>query len=407
MHLYRLDNDGTVNVLRGKLRSTGFDVSSGVFNIPADAELELGVGETLAESSVVNVDGTLTVSGQIRMQGTVNGNGRIVGRVAPTAGHIRPGGDGIGVLTIEGDYEPNFGNLDIQLGGTQAGTEYDQLIVTGTAALRGDLGDYHLNVSLTNNYTPSGGESYTILDGTTTGGFTTTNLPSLPAGLDWEVVTGSVVLNVIPGIDGDFDDDGDYDCEDVNALTSAVAHGGSVSQFDLNGDNVLSIADVDVWRAEAGEVNLGPGQVYLPSDANLDGYVDGQDFIAWNTHKFTSTSAWCSGDFNADGFVDGQDFIIWNDNKFQSSDVPAQPMFHPTHDFIDTVEVQLKARNPWQPVGRSQPNTSVLIRQIDAVFAGLRRRDDRADKQTQMDVFNALIEDSQVKSYVGDAVTTD
>ena len=56
------------------------------------------------------------------------------------------------------------------------------------------------------------------------------------------------------------------------------------------------------------------------ADANLDGVVDGQDFILWNMGKFTSTLAWNGGDFNGDGVADGQDFILWNANKFTASD---------------------------------------------------------------------------------------
>ena len=55
---------------------------------------------------------------------------------------------------------------------------------------------------------------------------------------------------------------------------------------------------------------------YAPADANLDGIVDGADFLVWNAHKFTSRSYWSHGDFNADGAVDGQDFLIWNQQKF-------------------------------------------------------------------------------------------
>jgi hypothetical protein len=55
---------------------------------------------------------------------------------------------------------------------------------------------------------------------------------------------------------------------------------------------------------------------YAVGDANLDGFVDGLDFIRWNANKFTTNSNWCDGDFNADGFVDGLDFIEWNANKF-------------------------------------------------------------------------------------------
>lgn len=81
------------------------------------------------------------------------------------------------------------------------------------------------------------------------------------------------------------------------------------------------------------------GGPYLPGDANLDGTVDGQDFIEWNMNKFMSVASWCSGDFNADGMVDGQDFIEWNMNKFMSSDsfaaaVPEPASLFPTLGLI-------------------------------------------------------------------------
>lgn len=53
------------------------------------------------------------------------------------------------------------------------------------------------------------------------------------------------------------------------------------------------------------------------SDANLDGSVNGQDFVAWNTNKFKpGVWGWADGDFNGDGAVNGQDFVIWNQNRF-------------------------------------------------------------------------------------------
>ena len=41
----------------------------------------------------------------------------------------------------------------------------------------------------------------------------------------------------------------------------------------------MDVVDRDLWLAEAGAFNLGPGKIYLLGDANLDGVVDGQDFI--------------------------------------------------------------------------------------------------------------------------------
>ncbi len=122
-------------------------------------------------------------------------------------------------------------------------------------------------------------------------------------------------------VDGDFNDDSLYDCLDINALVAEIAAGTHDLSFDLTGDGLVNLADRDAWLAEAGAINLGPGRAYRVGDANLDGVVDGQDFIRWNAYKFSSTTAWCDGNFNGDFFVDGHDFILWNANKFTSSDV--------------------------------------------------------------------------------------
>ena len=49
----------------------------------------------------------------------------------------------------------------------------------------------------------------------------------------------------------------------------------------------VDLADRDAWLAEAGGVNLVNGNSYGIGDANLDGFVDGLDFIEWNANKFT------------------------------------------------------------------------------------------------------------------------
>ena len=116
--------------------------------------------------------------------------------------------------------------------------------------------------------------------------------------------------------------------------------------YDLNGDGMVDVQDVDEWRAQAGAMNLLSGNPYLVGDANLDGTVDGQDFINWNSNKFTNTGTWSQGDFNVDGVTDGQDFVAWNSNKFTSADGAAVP----------------------------EPSYGVLSLLIAALLAGLRRR---------------------------------
>ena len=129
---------------------------------------------------------------------------------------------------------------------------------------------------------------------------------------------GAMELN--DAIDGDFDDDGDYDLADIDALTAAIVDQIHDPAFDLNQDTIVDLADRDAWLAEAGGLNLGAGRAYLVGDANLDAQVDGQDFLIWNSHKFTSGGLWSGADFDADGNTNGGDFILWNGNKFNSAD---------------------------------------------------------------------------------------
>ena len=49
-------------------------------------------------------------------------------------------------------------------------------------------------------------------------------------------------------------------------------------------------------------------------DANLDGVVDGADFVMWRKHQGTSTSDWRDGDFNGDGTVNMADYNLWRTN---------------------------------------------------------------------------------------------
>ena len=126
-------------------------------------------------------------------------------------------------------------------------------------------------------------------------------------------------ITLMPVLIGDFDEDGNYDCHDVNALVAAIANSVTDSKFDLNSDGLVDLVDLDEWRSAAGEALFGIGRVIQVGDADLDGVVDGSDFNVWNSHKFTQEPAWCLGDFNADGNIDGSDFNLWNGNKFTSS----------------------------------------------------------------------------------------
>ncbi|MEM8681270.1 MAG: hypothetical protein AAGF97_18135, partial [Planctomycetota bacterium] len=121
------------------------------------------------------------------------------------------------------------------------------------------------------------------------------------------------------GPNPDFDGDGSLNISDIDALVEMIDVGDHLRPFDLNGDGPVDADDLSLWLLEAGRENLASGQAYLRGDANLDGIVDGNDFIAWSANKFQDIPKWSHGDFNADGRVDGQDFVIWNQNKFTAA----------------------------------------------------------------------------------------
>lgn len=134
----------------------------------------------------------------------------------------------------------------------------------------------------------------------------------------------NVKLELVPietTVDGDFNDDQQWDCFDINSLTAKIAAGTNDPDFDMTGDGSVNDDDLAAWLVEGGLENPDDtgGNPFLFGDATLDGTVDGQDFIRWNDNKFTPVDAWCGGDFTADGVVDGQDFVRWNNNKFMSS----------------------------------------------------------------------------------------
>lgn len=184
-------------------------------------------------------------------------------------------------------------------------------------AIGGDVGSDPYDGSTDNvTFTPG---TYAV-----TGNTATLTLP-----LEW--ITGGSVITVFTGqfvatatlpqaLACDFNASGSCNIVDIDALVTNVAGGGGNLQFDLTGDGMVTLADVDRWREVAGNVNIGPGRSYRPGDINLDTVVDGSDFGLWNSNKFTATGKWSQGDLNADGSTDGSDFGIWNSNKFTASD---------------------------------------------------------------------------------------
>ena len=60
--------------------------------------------------------------------------------------------------------------------------------------------------------------------------------------------------------------------------------------------------------------NGGLPRQLLAGDANLDGCVDGLDYVTWSSNYGQGGKAWKDGDYNGDTVVDGLDYIAWSGN---------------------------------------------------------------------------------------------
>jgi hypothetical protein len=181
-----LTNSGTINVQRSDLLVSlvgpgATVVNSGTVTIGSLQALTVEGGD-FANSGTVSLvgfgsvvvtgnyaqtggatqlnDGILTAGGGVDLEGGVlAGTGVINANVLNNA-EVDVGQPGSpGTITIIGDYTQTAGgNLVIEIGGLNPGTDFDQLNITGQATLDGTL-----TVNLINGFRPASGQGLTIL----------------------------------------------------------------------------------------------------------------------------------------------------------------------------------------------------------------------------------------------------
>src|SRR6185436_19049683 len=136
-------------------------------------------------------------------------------------------------VTFDNNVGFGAGNtLKIELAGITAGSQCDQVHVTGELALDGAL-----EVSLV-NFNPSSGQLFDILDwGNLSGTFASLQLPTLAGGLQWNTLQLYTAGVLSVGLPGDFNANGVVDVADY-----VVWRKRNGSQTDYN-----------VWRSHFGQ----------------------------------------------------------------------------------------------------------------------------------------------------------
>jgi hypothetical protein len=156
--------------------------------------VQLGNPSSVDATKVLTATGSATINANFVNNGVVNGptgSGQeltftqAVHGAGSTTGNIeyaasyRPG-NSPNAVSVQNVLFDSTSTVIMELDGVTPGSGYDQLDISGLATLNGTLILTYLD-----DFSPSAGESFQILDGPTTGEFALTNLPSLSNGLSW------------------------------------------------------------------------------------------------------------------------------------------------------------------------------------------------------------------------------
>jgi T5SS/PEP-CTERM-associated repeat protein len=186
------------------LPSSSLTVTSGPVLIATGGTLTIsGVNDNYTQNGgKTTIDGTLNVmDGSIKFsKGSVFGNRGVLNGPVTLATQLNIGDatKAPGKLSITGSYtQKSGGSLFVDVGGTNAGSQFDQLNVTGAASLNGIL-----NLDLIDNFVPTIGETFDILNfGSRTGTFSTVNGEDINSSEHFSVVYNAtnVTLDVVKG----------------------------------------------------------------------------------------------------------------------------------------------------------------------------------------------------------------
>ncbi|MCA9263960.1 MAG: PEP-CTERM sorting domain-containing protein [Planctomycetales bacterium] len=157
-----------------------------------------GLGEYHLSGGLLDAETIDATTGLFAMTGGVLHADAFEGNLVQGGGSLSPG-HSPGTMLITGNYSLSSGDLFMELDGLTAGTEYDQLIVTGDVSLAGDL-------TLDVGFAPSLGDSFTIIDNqgaNAIGGIFTQGSAISAGGYDFAINYmggdgNDVVLTVVP-----------------------------------------------------------------------------------------------------------------------------------------------------------------------------------------------------------------
>jgi hypothetical protein len=307
-----LTNDGVVNLTNGTVGVTDFSQDAQL-NVSAGGPSRLeaaGIDFEWGSTSTVEDDLELMGSTDIYAGAVFGGSGQLVvpaGAVLSLKDGSFVGvgienngqvvvGSSPGLAVVGGDYSQSGGSLlEMEIEGTTAGTEYDQLVVTGTASLDGTL-DIPVNAgggSYTDPATRGDSDTFVLVDASSrVGSFSAVNYDGsllaaeFTSGDNFRDHVGlglfrnvnytatSVELQNLNAQVGDTDGDMDIDLLDYNTLSGNFSPAGCARSCgwvdgDFDNDNDIDLADYNSLAMNFAPAGYGGDASAVPEPSAL------------------------------------------------------------------------------------------------------------------------------------------
>ncbi len=247
-------NGGTLNIDSGGTVKAG-----GTLTIGSYGQVNLGVGATLDVQAVSFQSG-----GQFRWNSGTLHVGTFSGNLVNQGGTLAPG-HSAGTTAVAGNYTQQAGAaLEIEIGGTGQGTQFDFVNVTGNALLAGEL-----RLTLIDGFIPDPAQTFAVFAANTLAGVFTNvdngrRLATSDGGGSFLVHYGPgstidptqiVLSDFVRVVPSDFDQDGDVDLTDFQAFQGCFNGPNrpyaqpNCAASDFDADNDVDLSDFQVFQA--------------------------------------------------------------------------------------------------------------------------------------------------------------
>ncbi|MDH1252721.1 Ig-like domain-containing protein [Comamonas thiooxydans] len=211
-------------------------------------------GTTTVSAGTLTVNGSTASATTVNSGGTLAGVGTLGGNVSVNSGGTLSLGNSAGTLTVNGNLQMNAGStLAVEINGTTAGSQYDQVVVTGSVDVSGTT------LSVSHGYASGNGDSYILIVNDAADGITGT-FSGLPEGGTTTAAGNGTLLTAsyIGGSGNDFTLTAPINDAPVvgnlNGDSVGVIEGGSPALLD-SGSNA-TVTDSDSTYFDGGNVTV-------------------------------------------------------------------------------------------------------------------------------------------------------